>query len=169
MILFKAIEQQPCNVIKKVFFPVVILSLLFACTSIDGSKEKRTNQNSPNFILILADDQGWNGTSVKMMHNEPGSKSDYFETPNLELLSQRGMRFSDAYSSAPVCAPSRYSIQFGKTPARLSLIRVGMNTEHIDHDGFVSIPIRSCKTDVVCSSTAYSRDFSFSRVTAQNT
>ena len=50
------------------------------------------------------------------------------------------MRFSDAYSSAPVCAPSRYSIQFGKTPARLSLIRVGMNTDYIDHEGFVSIP-----------------------------
>ena len=75
-----------------------------------------------------------------MMHNEPGSKSDYFETPNLELLAKRGMRFSDAYSSAPVCAPSRYSIQFGKTPARLSLIRVGMNTDHIDHEGFTSIP-----------------------------
>ena len=50
------------------------------------------------------------------------------------------MRFSDAYASAPVCAPSRYSIQFGKTPARLSLIRVGMNTDHIDHEGFISIP-----------------------------
>ena len=94
----------------------------------------------PNFILVLADDQGWNGTSVKMMHDEHGSKSDYFETPNLELLAEKGIRFSDAYSSAPVCAPSRYSIQFGKTPARLSLIRVGMNTDHINHEGFISIP-----------------------------
>ena len=66
-----------------------------------------------------------------MMHNEPGSKSDYHETPNLEVLAKKGIRFSDAYASAPVCAPSRYSIQFGKTPARLSLIRVGMNTNHI--------------------------------------
>ena len=88
----------------------------------------------------MADDQGWNGTSVKMMHNEPGSKSDYFETPNLEQLAKRGIRFSNAYASAPVCAPSRYSIQFGKSPARLSLIRVGMNTDHIDHEGFISIP-----------------------------
>ena len=64
----------------------------------------------PIVFLILADDQGWNGTAVKMMHNEPGSKSDYFETPNLELLAERGIRFSDAYAGAPVCAPSRYSI-----------------------------------------------------------
>ena len=113
---------------------------MFACNSSNHSKDKEADYSSPNFILVLADDQGWNGTSVKMMYNESGSKSDYFETPNLELLSQKGMRFSDAYSSAPVCAPSRYSIQFGKTPARISLIRVGMNTDHIDHEGFVSIP-----------------------------
>ena len=127
--------------IQQVFFIVGILLLLFACNSTDLSKkENEINLTSPNFILILADDQGWNGTSVKMMDNESGSKSDYFETPNLELFAQSGIRFSDAYASAPVCAPSRYSIQFGKTPARLSLIRVGMNTDHIDHEGFTSIP-----------------------------
>tara|TARA_Y100000385_G_scaffold252426_1_gene275872 strand:- start:3185 stop:4654 length:1470 start_codon:yes stop_codon:yes gene_type:complete len=140
MILFKSIEQRHFHFIKTVFFLFGILLLLFACKSTDRSKEKKIYTSSPNFILILADDQGWNGTSVKMMHNEPGSKSDYFETPNLEILAERGIRFSDAYSAAPVCAPSRYSIQFGKTPARLSLIRVGMNTEHIDHEGFTSIP-----------------------------
>ena len=127
--------------IQQVFFIVGILLLLFACNLTDPSKkENEINPTSPNFILILADDQGWNGTSVKMMDNESGSKSDYFETPNLERFAQSGIRFSDAYASAPVCAPSRYSIQFGKTPARLSLIRVGMNTDHIDHEGFTSIP-----------------------------
>ena len=138
--LLKVIEQLPTNFIKTVFFPVGILLLYFSCNSADFSKEKETNPTPPNFILILADDQGWNGTSVKMMHNEPGSKSDYFETPNLEVLAEKGIRFSNAYAGAPVCAPSRYSIQFGKTPARLSLIRVGMNTDHIDHKGFTSIP-----------------------------
>jgi len=127
--------------IQQVFFIVGILLLFFACNLTDPSKkENEINPTSPNFILILADDQGWNGTSVKMMDNESGSKSEYFETPNLELFAQSGIRFSDAYASAPVCAPSRYSIQFGKTPARLSLIRVGMNTDHIDHEGFTSIP-----------------------------
>ena len=99
-----------------------------------------SNNNPPNFIFILADDQGWNGTSVQMMSTEPLSKSDYHYTPNLEKLAKRGIRFSNAYASAPVCAPSRYSIQFGKTPARLSLIRVGMNSSHINHEELVSIP-----------------------------
>ena len=140
MIFFSAKEQRCTTFIKTVIFPFGISLLLFSCNSTESSKEKKINPTSPNFILVLVDDQGWNGTSVKMMHNEPGSKSDYFETPNLELLAKRGIRFSNAYASAPVCAPSRYSIQFGKTPARLSLIRVGMNTDHIDHEGFTSIP-----------------------------
>ena len=140
MTIFKQTNQVLFQLIAKIFFVLCISFLFFACNSIDYTKENETNQTSPNFILILSDDQGWNGTSVKMMDNEPGSKSHYFETPNLELLANRGMRFSDAYASAPVCAPSRYSIQFGKTPARLSLIRVGMNTDHIDHEGFTSIP-----------------------------
>ena len=133
-------KNRQFKIFKTLFFPLTILLLFFSCKSNDHSNEKPKLADTPNFILILSDDQGWNGTSVKMMDDEPGSKSDYFETPNLELLAERGMRFSNAYSSAPVCAPSRYSIQFGKTPARLSLIRVGMNTDHIDHEGFISIP-----------------------------
>ena len=133
-------KNRQFKIFKTLFFPLTILLLFFSCKSNDHSNEKQKLADTPNFILILSDDQGWNGTSVKMMNDEPGSKSDYFETPNLELLAERGMRFSNAYSSAPVCAPSRYSIQFGKTPARLSLIRVGMNTDHIDHEGFISIP-----------------------------
>ena len=131
---------------KKLLLPLLCVSLigmmfyLGSCEMTNHSHQKLKKSSTPNFIFILADDQGWNGTSVKMMRDEPGSKSDYFETPNLVKFANSGMRFSNAYSSAPVCAPSRYSIQFGKTPARLSLIRVGMNTDHINHDDFISIP-----------------------------
>ena len=114
----------------------LIFSLIFAC----NARKIKPNETSPNFILILADDQGWNGTSVQMMDTEPQSRSDYHETPNLETLAERGMRFSSAYASAPVCSPSRYSIQFGQTPARLQMIRVGMNTDHINHQRPISIP-----------------------------
>ena len=77
----------------------LIFSLIIGCNAI----KIKPNETSPNFILILTDDQGWNGTSVQMMDDEPKSKSDYHETPNLESLAERGMRFSSAYASAPVC------------------------------------------------------------------
>ena len=100
----------------------------------------QNSSENPNFIFILADDQGWNGTSVEMINGLKESKSDFYETPNIEKLANQGMKFSYAYSGAPVCAPSRYSIQFGQTPARLKMIRVGMNTEHIDHNSDFTIP-----------------------------
>tara|TARA_B110000003_G_scaffold54091_1_gene53952 strand:+ start:1257 stop:2711 length:1455 start_codon:yes stop_codon:yes gene_type:complete len=114
------------------------LPILVGCGG--SSSEVLDLPHRANVILILADDQGWNGTSLAMDQGNPLSKSDSHLTPHLEALAARGMRFSQARAAAPVCAPSRYSIQFGKSPARLSLIRVGMNTDHIDHEGWTSIP-----------------------------
>lgn len=74
--------------------------------------------NSPNFVFILADDLGWNATSVKMDPTVDYSGSDYYQTPNLEKLADRGIRFSSAYASAPICTPSRRSLLYGMTPAR---------------------------------------------------
>ena len=66
-----------------------------------------------------------------MLNGLEESKSDFYETPNIEKLANQGIKFSYAYSGAPVCAPSRYSIQFGKTPARLKMIRVGIVLSHL--------------------------------------
>lgn len=124
--------------IKEVSFILTfaIFSIFISCKTANIAAEK----NAPNFIFVLVDDQGWNGTSVQMMDGEVHSKSDYHDTPNIEKLANRGMRFSSSYASAPVCSPSRYSIQFGQTPARLRMIRVGMNTNHIDHQTPLTIP-----------------------------
>ena len=116
---------------------LIVLLYFFSFLSFSNEVKKK---NSPNFIIILVDDQGWNGTSVQMMGKEINSKSDFYQTPNLEKFAKKGIRFSSAYASAPVCAPSRYSIQFGKTPARLKMIRVGMNTSHINHSTDLTIP-----------------------------
>ena len=48
-----------------------------------------------------------------------GSVSDLYRTPNLERLAAEGMKFSNAYSPAPNCSPTRMSIQTGKTAIRL--------------------------------------------------
>ena len=75
----------------------VIFLIFGLITLVNCSSNKTINiKRPPNFILILSDDQGWNGTSVQMMDNLPSSKSDYHETPNLERLSNSGMRFSSA-------------------------------------------------------------------------
>jgi arylsulfatase A-like enzyme len=79
----------------------------------------------PNIVLMLADDQGWDGLSVAMHPTAPGSRSAIVQTPNLERLAAQGMRFSAAYAPAPVCSPTRISIQTGKSPARLHWTKAG--------------------------------------------
>lgn len=83
-----------------------------------GLAVARAKEPPPNFVLILADDLGWNSLSVPMEERVPGSRSDYHETPALERLARAGMRFTQGYAPAAICSPSRRSIQFGQTPAR---------------------------------------------------
>ena len=91
-----------------------VLAILFILTTAPLTAAER-----PNFIIIYVDDLGWADTSVQMMDSDPESASDFHQTPHLEKLAQRGMKFSCAYAPAPTCTPSRKSIQFGKTPGRL--------------------------------------------------
>lgn len=73
---------------------------------------------SPNFVIIVLDDQGWTGSSVQMDNLIENSKSDFYYTPKLESLANSGLIFSQAYSPSPKCSPSRNSILTGMTTAR---------------------------------------------------
>ena len=110
-------------------------------------------ETSPNFVLILLDDFGWSSLSAQMDKNIPDSRSDYFQTPNIDRLINRGMRFSNGYAAAAISSPTRYSIQSGMTPARINHIRVGQNTDHIDHAALLSIPrvLKNAHPDYLCA------------------
>jgi len=58
-----------------------------------------------NFVFILADDLGWNQVGY---HG-----NDFYETPNIDLIAREGMQFSNSYSSAPVCSPTRAGLMTG--------------------------------------------------------
>lgn len=75
---------------------------------------------APNILFILADDQAWSGTSVRMMPSEAGSASREFHTPNLEKLAAQGMTFSQAYAAHCKCECSRAAIQMGRTTSTLN-------------------------------------------------
>jgi len=80
--------------------------------------ENVKKKSPPNFIVILTDDQSWVGTSYLSDPVDPRSKSDYYLTPNMERIAQMGMRFTNGYSPAPFCCPTRKSITIGQTPAK---------------------------------------------------
>ena len=79
----------------------------------------------PNFVVIFCDDLGYGDLGCY------GSTKN--RTPNIDQLSREGMRFTDFYSSSPVCTPSRASLMTGCYPRR-----VGMHEDFTGH--WVLIP-----------------------------
>ena len=59
-----------------------------------------------NVVFILADDLGWGELGCYGQKKIP--------TPHLDTLAAQGMRFTQHYSGAPVCAPSRCVLMTGK-------------------------------------------------------
>ena len=77
----------------------------------------------PNVLFILADDLGWRDTSVY--------GSAFCETPNIDALAERGMRFDNAYAANPLCSPTRASIMTGLWPARLGITTPGCHLDRV--------------------------------------
>ena len=62
---------------------------------------------------MLVDDLGWQDVKCYDI-DEPSP----METPNIDNLATKGVKFWQAYSPAPVCAPSRAAILSGHHPVR---------------------------------------------------
>ncbi len=71
----------------------------------------------PNIVVFLVDDLGWQDVSLPL-HTGRTPFNDRYRTPNVERLAARGVAFTQAYASAPVCTPTRTSLLTGVSPAR---------------------------------------------------
>ena len=89
-----------------------VVSLSITCVSV-SAQESDAQVKTPNIVLIMADDLGW-----KDLHCYGNEKLD---TPNIDRLAQQGLLFTDAYSAAPVCTPTRAALMTGESPARLNI------------------------------------------------
>jgi arylsulfatase A-like enzyme len=67
--------------------------------------------SGPNVLVVLADDLGWGDLGCY------GSPS--IRTPHLDGLAADGVRFTNAYATAPVCSPTRFALYTGRIPGRL--------------------------------------------------
>ncbi len=67
----------------------------------------------PNVVLIYADDLGWGDLGCQ---GHPTIR-----TPNIDRMAAEGMRFTQFYSAAPVCTPSRAALMTGRLPQRSGL------------------------------------------------
>jgi len=83
---------------------IALLSVLHGSAGLAFAAENPVAK--PNIVLLLADDLGWGELGCYGQQKIP--------TPHLDRLAAEGMRFTQFYSGAPVCAPSRCVLMTGK-------------------------------------------------------
>ncbi|RAI88423.1 arylsulfatase [Algoriphagus yeomjeoni] len=95
----------------------LLLSVFFAfcsCSTSPNQTKVIEEEKKTNIIFILADDLGYGDLGFL--------GQQYIETPNIDRLAKEGMFFTNHYSGATVCAPSRSSfltgLHTGHTPIR---------------------------------------------------
>ena len=70
--------------------------------------------DKPNIVFILADDLG-------QMDIGAFNPKTFYETPNINGLAKRGMKFTQGYAACCVCSPTRGSLMTGKYPPRFGI------------------------------------------------
>ena len=98
-----------------------VISLLLSFFGAAMPAQSQSTADQPNFLVVYAEGSGWVSTSVQMDEDDPQSKSDYIETPNLERMAANGVTFSRGYAPSPRCTPSRAGLYTGKSPAQLHM------------------------------------------------
>ena len=89
---------------------LILSCCLLACTPVFSAETK----SKANVLFILVDDLG----CMDIGANNPGS---FYETPNIDSLARRGMRFTSGYAACPVCSPTRASLMTGRYPQRVGV------------------------------------------------
>lgn len=87
-------------------FSLIVVGVLFAMAG-----PNRCHADTPNVILILADDFGWGDASC----NNPDSP---LKTPAIDRIANEGIRFTNAHTPSAVCTPTRYGLLTGRYPWR---------------------------------------------------
>lgn len=102
------------NVLKRVLrskLALILCLLVLAQRVAAATDDSRDGDvDRPNIVVILCDDLGYGDLEC---YGHP-----HIKTPNLNRLASEGIRFTDFYSAAPVCSPSRVGLLTGRSPNR---------------------------------------------------
>ena len=88
---------------KHLFVPIILVAVVTCLAARHMQDNRHAGPSQPNVILILADDMGW---------SDIGCYGSEIQTPNIDRLAARGMRFSQMYNTAK-CFPSRACLLTG--------------------------------------------------------
>ena len=92
---------------KSIAIIVVTVTLLLSLTETGTAQPQ---QSKPNIVVVLCDDLGYGDLEC---YGHP-----HIKTPHLNKFASEGIRFTNFYSAAPVCSPSRVGLLTGRSPNR---------------------------------------------------
>src|SRR6476646_5334353 len=99
--------SRTCSEMKK---SLLALSLIVCATLAATTLVAQSVSSRPNIIVILADDLGYGDLSFNGCPD--------FTTPNIDSLTNTGVRCSNGYATHPFCAPSRAGLLTGRYQQR---------------------------------------------------
>jgi arylsulfatase A-like enzyme len=112
---------------KNLSISFVFLTLGFYCFA---QTSKSNPQKSPNIVFILVDDLGYADVGFNGCKDIP--------TPNIDLIADEGVKFTEAYVTYPVCGPSRAGIITGRYQDRFGF---GRNPLFAPNDPNMGLPL----------------------------
>lgn len=92
---------------------ISVLILAFVCCIIVQCSPRETlieEVSKPNMVIIYMDDLGYGDMSAY------GARD--IQTPHMDRLANKGVRFTNGYASSATCSPSRYALLTGRYPWR---------------------------------------------------
>lgn len=93
---------------KNLLLATTCLATVAGCTQAN----KETTAQLPNIVIIYADDLGYGDVGAY--------GATRLKTPNLDMLANGGVRFTNGYATSATCTPSRYALLTGQYPWRNS-------------------------------------------------
>jgi len=95
--------EHPLNQWKSIWVVAFLLVCNWSCQPAEN--ENGIENEKPNIIFILTDDQRWDALGF--------AGNDIIHTPNMDKLASEGLYFENAFVTTPICAASRASIFTG--------------------------------------------------------
>lgn len=100
-------------------FLLTTLHILSLSTFAQSPTRSSSPKTKPNILFIFIDDMGYADLGCY--------GNDEVNTPAIDRLAKEGIRFTQYYSSAPICSPSRVAVFTGQYPPRWGI------TSYIDN------------------------------------
>tara|TARA_R110002126_G_scaffold291782_1_gene458021 strand:- start:41207 stop:42772 length:1566 start_codon:yes stop_codon:yes gene_type:complete len=91
-------------------YSLFVVALVVYASCKNEVKQKEKTVKKPNIVIIYLDDLGYGDISA--------NGATEISTPNIDMLANGGVRFTNGYATSATCTPSRYGILTGVYPWR---------------------------------------------------